>query len=192
MRRTAEAFGGTGDRAPWHAVSKVLAGAALVALAACAKAPAVDSASAPEPTPAPQLQAAEPEILPPDGLTLLPKEAEQAVELPRPVLSATTCAIFDPVAGRTVSDVMTVTVCAEVLGASAGAKLAVEFFTPQDMPFQRHEAPVTGTAFTRQRFEFSLPVSGTMIDSSHMGGQWKAKFFLDGAALAVQTFDLSP
>lgn len=182
MRRNADGFG----------VAGALPCAALLVFAACAKAPAVDAASAPELIPASQVNVSEPEVLPPDALTVLPKEFDQPVQLPPPALSATTCAVYDPVAGRTVSDVMTVTVCAEVLGAAAGTRLSVEFLTPQDMPFERREAPVTGTAYTRQRFDFSLPVAGTMIDSSHMGGQWKAKFFLDGAPLAVQTFDLSP
>lgn len=76
-------------------------------------------------------------------------------------------------------------------GAFAGSKVAVEFVAPGDTVYERREAALSGSVFDEQQLSFTLPVAGTLIDSSKLAGVWTARFELDGVELTTQTFELA-
>ncbi len=75
-------------------------------------------------------------------------------------------------------------------GAFAGSKVAVEFVAPGNAVYERRESALTGSLFDEQQLSFTLPVAGTLIDSSKLAGTWTARFELDGVELTTQTFEL--
>lgn len=110
-----------------------------------------------------------------------------------PALHATTTVTFFPaiLAGQSLSGVHSVIIGVDVIGATGG-ELALELLTPDGTLYQRPTLPLAADPFAPQHLEFSIPVSGTWIDSMKLTGTWDAHVFLGSAELLHETFELAP
>jgi hypothetical protein len=111
---------------------------------------------------------------------------------PPPPASASVQVLIEPEGQASVTEVRSVTARLSVAGTGGDHGISAEFLTPSGTPYESRSASISGSAFDDHTLEFNLPVAGTLIDSSNLSGTWKVQFFLDGARLADQTFELTP
>lgn len=123
-----------------------------------------------------------------------PQRERPTMHVPlRPVtpFSLTAATVISPAGAVQKSLVDSVTIGVDLMGAAPG-ELAVEFFAPNGMSYQRRTASVQGGTEAAQHFDFELPVAGTWIDSSSITGQWTARIFFQGEEKLSQGFDIEP
>ncbi len=119
-----------------------------------------------------------------------PERAEMTQVLEVPLVTRATVTTVPPQV-TVVSELREVQVNLNISGA-AYTELAVEFTSPSGQVFDRQVTQLSGLARERQSAQFTLPVMGTLIDSSAIVGTWSAHFFLQGQEIASTTFEVTP
>jgi len=120
-------------------------------------------------------------------------EPRPQVEPPSPVpVEGQATVSFEPATARAVSSVREVHVDLMVSGVQGQGKLDVEFIAPGSMAYEKRSTELQAQPSERRSLRFTLPVAGTAVTSSRLEGTWEARFFLDGAPLAVAPFTLEP
>jgi hypothetical protein len=138
------------------------------------------------------------EVLPPDALQnganaqVVDPSVSVAAAAESPALKVTSAISRTPPEAVTISQLRQLTVSFEVSGAGAPSVAALEFMGPGGIPYDRKEAPLSGSAFETHHLEFVLPVAATTIDTARMGGTWTAALSIDGRPARDQIFELTP
>ena len=110
------------------------------------------------------------------------------VVLPKRVAGATVSTF--PRETTAASELREVHVKLDVVGALP-AELSVEFTSPSGQIFDRQSTQLTGSPLEHQTAEFTLPVMGTLIDSSSIIGTWQARFLLENDELSSVSFEVT-
>ena len=123
------------------------------------------------------------------GAQVAPPALQQAF-LHLPELSSAAIA-FEPI-GQTRAPLVTSVTASVTLNRARGVhQVWADFHAPDGTSFQR-SATVVEEVWAETPLTFSLPVSGTVIDSSALVGTWSVQYLVDGVALTSLSFDLEP
>jgi hypothetical protein len=149
-----------------------------------------------------------PTITPPEALTpepvpeakpLIQDELMIAVVMPKPVFAnavlppapqLTLNIATEPPRTRQLGLIRTVNVNLDLIGVNPGT-VTLEFVAPSGQVFQSDRAELVGTAFENQQLSFSLPVAGTLIDSSSLVGRWTTRVFVSGVQMGDAQFEVA-
>lgn len=93
--------------------------------------------------------------------------------------------------GTMLADPRTWSIAVDVDGAT-GDELAVEFTMPDGTLYERQAQPLQDAPFTTQRFEFTLPIAGTWIESQQLYGEWRAHVLVGARELLAEPFTVAP
>jgi hypothetical protein len=168
-----------------------LISAAVWAMSACTlpkDPPVVDRPGEELPAPGEQLPG---KVEPPQAPVLAPSSGAPRVDWVEepPPLSTSTKLLLEPETGTRVSEVSAVEVNLEVVG-TLSASASVEFIGPGQMPYQRQDAELSGSAFDSQSHTFRMLVAGTDVEAHGLSGTWEARIFLDGEEIGRKIFEL--
>lgn len=121
-----------------------------------------------------------------------PEVLEPLPEPPRPLLATVAVDAQESGASRRIGELRQLVVVADLEGVTVATEVSLEFITPDGTPFEVQRAEAMAAPDDLQRFSFSLPVAGTLIDASALTGRWTARLLVAGVPLAEQTFELEP
>lgn len=107
-----------------------------------------------------------------------------------PVLSATALS-FEPTTETRAAMVTSVIAQVTVRHAEGAHRIWADFHAPDGTSYQRSVNGVQ-EVWTDTPLRFTLPVSGTVIDSSALVGTWSVQVLVDGVALESLSFNLDP
>lgn len=161
----------------------------LVVLSACREptaAPTLEDTALPvQPVEVP------PTVWPPlaPGESLFSHSTEVPREQKTKPATAQVSVTMDPPAMRQIGELRAVKATVTVLGGGPTA-LTMEFIAPSGQVFNRQEG--TAVEGEARQTEFSLPVAGTLIDSSALTGTWRARVFFEGRVVGENAFEVLP
>ena len=88
-------------------------------------------------------------------------------------------------------DPLSVAIHVDLEGATSG-DLAVELTTPDGTVYERQTRRIADAPFDVQRFDFTLPVAGTWIETQQLYGEWRAHVLVGARELIAEPFTLNP
>jgi hypothetical protein len=112
-------------------------------------------------------------------------------DVARTLVSASSSVSTFPPDVTAAGDLREVHVQLDVLGTPP-AEASVQFMSPSGQLFDRQSTRLTGTVHDKQSAQFTLPVMGTLIDSSAIVGTWRAHLFIDDAEVSAVSFEVTP